>query len=215
MARLAPVPLVSPTSPAAPVAVAGFLAQFAEGVEMKVVAEDVRQWLDDTVQSARPELATVRQKMETNGFTNYPIARVFGNGEVTVYGVGNTDGVNFCAPFLVTEQVAQQSPFQAPKQGPVLAEGPALTALHFAMQDWPKNSPVSMMEGLLPIAKLHDFGSQFEKSLDRPLHYGTKVGDLVIGYDANPTAGLGTLQVLARNVDGTVLLDRRYSFTWR
>ena len=211
-ARLAG-PLVAPiaapiASPVTPVTVAGFLAQFAERVNMTVIADDVRQWLDDTIQTVRPELAGIRQRMERNGFTDYPISKVFGNGEVTVYGVGNTDGVNFCAPFTVNGQVAQG-------QGAVLAEGPALTALHLAMQDWPKNSPVSAMEGLLPVAKLHDFGSQFEKSLDRPLRYGTKAGDLAIGYEADSARGTGILHVLSRQLSGEALLDRSYTFSWR
>jgi len=202
-------PMTSPlAAPVTPVMVAGFLAQFAERVNMRVVADDVRKWLDDTIQSARPELANIRQKMESHGFTDYPKSKVFGNGDVTVYGVANTDGINFCAPFMVNGRPAMG-------QGAVLAEGPALTALHLATQNWPKGSPVSMMEGLLPVAKLHDFGSQFEVGLDQPLHYGTKAGDLTIGYAADPVAGTGVLRVLSRLLTGETLLDRRYTFAWR
>jgi hypothetical protein len=207
--------LVTPSAPLLPVTMAGFLAEISERAKMPVVSTDVRQWLNDAVQSVRPELAGVRRKMEENGFLNYPISKVFGNADVTVYGVGNNDGVNFCAPFLVNDQSTMQSPFQAARQGPALAEGPALTALHFAMQDWPKGSPVSMMEGLLPLSKLHDFGSQFEVGLDRPLHYGTKAGDLLIGYDSDPGSGMGMLHVLSRTVGGETLLDRSYTFAWR
>src|SRR6266542_2458589 len=87
--------LVTPGAPAMPVTVAGFLAQFAERNGMAVIAEDVRQWLAETIESVRPDLANVRRKMESNGFTDYGISKVFGNGAVTVYGVGNTDGLNF------------------------------------------------------------------------------------------------------------------------
>jgi hypothetical protein len=177
--------------------------------------------------------------MESNGFTDYGVSKVFGNGAVTVYGVGNTDGLNFCAPFLVADQAAPsppstsataatapigdqaalgatlQGPIQTARQGPVLAEGPALTALHLAMLDWPQGGPVSMADGLLPLARLHDFGSQFDKGLDRPLHYGTRAGDLVVAYDSAPAAGLGKLRVLARHLSGGTLFDRSYTFTWR
>jgi hypothetical protein len=192
-----------PAAAVTPVAVAGFLAQFTARIDMPVISDDVRQWLDGAIDSAQANLGTVRRKMETNGFTNYPISKVFGNGEMTVYGVGNVDGVNFCAPFVANGQAV------------ALAEGPALTALHFAMQDWPKNSPVSLTNGLLPVAKFHDFGSQFEVSLDRPLHYGTRAGDLFIAYDSDPAAGVGAVRVLSRLLNGETLLDKRYTFAWR
>jgi hypothetical protein len=179
-----------------------FLAELANLTGSQVVAARIQEWLPTRKPTERDEVGKLLEDMAKHGFTDFRDPRVYSAGPVTFTGIGNSDGVNACTPFLVGDSK------------PAMVEGPAMVGLTLAGRDWTNPGGVTAAQALIPTGTIsRDQGSEFGTSYPTPFVYSTVAGQVTLNYQAAMRGRQDSLSVKVQRAGGEMLFSRDYRVT--
>jgi hypothetical protein len=203
------VPVIVPAAlqPAGPLTVRSmggqhsldFLADLVGLTSSQVASPQIEEWLATRAEAERAAIQALNKGMAEKGFSDTRDPRVFVNGDVVFYGIGNVDGRNACAPFWVNGQRE------------ALVEGPAIVGLSLMARDWTASAGVPASQALIPVGTIHrDQGAQFGVGFPYPYVYKTAIGRVALNYQPAPSARHPMLVVVTERDDGSLILRGDY-----
>jgi hypothetical protein len=179
-----------------------FLAELASITGSQVIAARIQEWLETRKPAQKDDVGKLLEDMAKHGFTDFRDPRVYSAGPAVFTGIGNSDGVNACTPFLIEGEK------------PALVEGPAMVGLALAARDWKDVGGVTAAQAFIPTGTIsREQGSEFGMSYTSPFVYATVAGQVTLNYEAGLTGRRDRISVKVQRAGGDVLLRRDYRVT--